>query len=277
MSDKYVICTALPMKVLQMEAGIKELVAVACVGNSALKEGVDEMYALIYESLDLMPMLPGFAQQVRKRSFAQQEKQFGFTHCRKADMDIPVGEMISALNNSKCGQCEACVSGYNEQCSEPMESIKSAHRTFWASSISPEHRHFDCPVCLSEQKTIKPPKGEWWDIEQRCSECLQVNLIRVRRKQDIRTIAGNVAAQRRQALCEVYVYINDNHAGLSHIHVDVVGVTFFAGDEILPRPRFPNGSIGNVLDQLVKKHTGNTEKFIFNREAYHGNPRRNKQ
>ena len=39
MSEKYVICTALPMKVLQMEAGIKELVAVACVGNSLLKEG----------------------------------------------------------------------------------------------------------------------------------------------------------------------------------------------------------------------------------------------
>lgn len=277
MSDKYVICTALPMKVLEMEASLKALVAQVYLANSAMVEGVDEMYALIHESLDIMPMLPGFAQQVRKRSFDQQQKQFGFTHCRKADMEIPVGEMITALNNAKCGQCEACVSGYHEQCSEPMETVKAAHRTFWGRSMAPEHRYFDCPVCRSEQKTIKPPKGEWWDIEQKCSECLQTNHLRVSRKKDISIISGNVATQRRQALCEVIVYTNDFYLPLTHMKVDVVGVTIFAGDKQMAMPRFPNGSIGKTLEQLVTTHTGHTEKFIFNREAYHGNSRRNQQ
>lgn len=277
MSDKYVICTALPMKVLQMEAGIKELVAVTCVGNSVLKEGVDEMYALIYESLDLMPMLPGFAQQVRKRSFAQQEKQFGFTHCRKADMEIPVGEMITALNHSKCGECEACVSGYHEQCSEPMESIKAAHRTFWASALSPAMRRFDCPVCLSEQKTIKPPKGEWWDIHQTCTECKASNHLRVRRKKLVSTISGNVAAQRRQALCEAYEQVVGTGGGsLAWIKVGGGVVLYYHSsneEDGLRAPRFANGSVGKSLENLVKAHTGSIEKFIFDRKRYHANPR----
>ena len=161
MSDKYVVCTALPVKVLQMEANLKALVAQVCPDNSAMVVGVNDMYALIHESLDIMPMLPGFAQQVRNRSFEQQRKQFGFTHCSKADIEIPVGEMITALNHAKCGECEACVSGYYEQCGTPMESVKSAYRAFWASAIAPEHHYFNCPVCQSEQKTLRPPKGEW--------------------------------------------------------------------------------------------------------------------